>query len=118
MDGAGSVAFALLGAPGDPLLESANQVEFIGALRDTAAISLMDFGPYLDLVSERGRSTLPPEALFTLAEAFRGYNPARLGIAPPVPDPQLIITAPDGQPAVVLPEGIPPYSDTAAASLP
>jgi hypothetical protein len=103
MDGAGSAAFALAASPGDPLGQSANQMEFVSALRDTSAISLMDLLPYLDLVIQQGRSDLPPETLYALGAAYQGFNPAALGIAPPVPDPQLVFVAADGQPAVLLP---------------
>jgi hypothetical protein len=116
MDGAGSVAYALSAAPNDPFAQSAYQVEFVSALRYTATIKMVDLPIYVDLVTQRGRSTMPTESLRTLAAAFQGYNPAGLGIAPPVPDPQLIIIAPDGQPAVLLSRDLSQYPDTAATA--
>jgi hypothetical protein len=74
----------------------------------------VDLAPYLDLVLERGRSDISPEVLQVVILAFQGYNPANTAIAPPVADPQLIILAPDGEPAVRLSQDYPLNAGTAA----
>jgi hypothetical protein len=115
MDGAGAVAHTIYAAPPDPLAHSQRQTDFAYALRDAAALSLNDPNPLLDLLLERGRTDISPEVLRLLLAAFHGYNPAHTAIAPPVADPQLVIVAPDGLPAVLLSQDYPANAGTAAA---